>query len=358
LPYSVNPAGFVRKTRPQIALASFVMQQLYLLLERKTPTWLKALIPRSWRIWLGYQIKVRWGSRLRPKSDAPSGALLSYLHHELVLPPGETESSLWNYLNDFRQEHGPKEELDGYLHNAFRRFLYTLQIVPPGNGRLLEVGAGPYFATLLLRRFRQYEMELINYFGPAFGEKSTQAVVSSNERVEFEFYNVNVEEETIPVAAGRYDVVLLCEVLEHFTNDPVKALRELKRVLKSGGTLILTTPNVNRLENVARMISGHNIYDPFSGYGPYGRHNREYNREELDRLLDYLGFDIELCFTSDVHDNMTHFYADPNTLAPLVEHRKHDLGQYFFIRARNNRPGKTKKPDWLYRSYAPDELGD
>lgn len=326
------------------------MQQLYLLLERKAPGRLKRLIPERWRIWLGYQIKVRRASRFRYET---------YLQHELALPPGETEQSLMAYLADFEHEHGGRrEELAAYLREAFRRFLYTLQIVPAGNGRLLEIGAGPYYATLLLRRFRNYEMEFINYFGPAFGKKATQAVVSSHERVEFEFYNINVEEEPVPVPDDYYDVVLLCEVLEHFTNDPLKVLREIKRVLKPNGFLILTTPNVNRLENVARMIGGYNIYDPYSGHGPYGRHNREYTREELQKLLDHLGFDIELIFTSDVHANMTHLYADPGTFSHLVQHRKNDLGQYIFLRARNTRPANEKRPAWLYRSYSPDELGD
>ncbi len=325
------------------------MQQLYLLLERKAPGRLKRLIPERWRIWLGYQIKVRRASRFRYES---------YLQHELALPPGETEQSLMAYLADFRHEHGGRpEELAAYLREAFRRFLYTLQIVPPGNGRLLEIGAGPYYATLLLRRFRNYEMDLINYFGPSFGQQASEAVFSSHERVDFEFRNVNVEEEEIPVPDTHYDVVLLCEVLEHFTNDPVRAIREIKRVLKPNGVLILTTPNVNRLENVARMIGGYNLYDPYSGYGPYGRHNREYTRDELQKLLDYLGFDIELIFTSDVHANMTHLFADPETFSHLLQQRKHDLGQYIFLRARNTRPAKDKRPNWLYRSYAADELG-
>jgi len=325
------------------------IQQLYLLLERKTPVRLKGLVPESWRIWLGYQLKVRRALRFKYES---------YLRHELVLPPGETEQGLFEYLADFRHEQGRKEELRIYLQEAFWRFLYTLQIVPRGNGRLLEIGAGPYFTSLLLRRFTNYELAFINYFGPAFGKKATQAVVSSTERVEFEFYNVNVEEETIPVPAEHYDVVLLCEVLEHFTNDPLKVLLEIKRVLKPDGFLILTTPNVNRLANVSHMISGENIYDPYSGYGPYGRHNREYNQQELKKLLTYVGFEIDLIFTSDVYDNPVQLYTYASTFSHLLEQRKHDLGQYIFVRARNTQPAREKKPNWLYRSYPPNELGE
>ncbi len=59
----------------------------------------------------------------------------------------------------------------------------------------------------------------------------------------------------------------------------------IKRVLKTGGTLILTTPNVTRSEKLACFISDSNSYDQYIVYGPYGRHNREYNRHELQYLL-------------------------------------------------------------------------
>ena len=44
----------------------------------------------------------------------------------------------------------------------------------------------------------------------------------------------------LPFSDGEFDAVLCTEVLEH-TLDPVQAIREMMRVLKPGGTLILTT---------------------------------------------------------------------------------------------------------------------
>ena len=95
------------------------------------------------------------------------------------------------------------------------------------------------------------------------------------------------------------ELIFQLNTIEHLEN-PWHFLREVSRVLKDGGKLILTTPNVNRLENVSKMLAGANIYDPFSGYGPYGRHNREYNKHELFLLLSHVGFEIEIMFSSDV----------------------------------------------------------
>lgn len=175
---------------------------------------------------------------------------------------------------------------------------------------------------------------------------------------EFECENHNIEADDIPFD-GKFDAILFCEVLEHLVNDPVTALLRIKRSLRKDGHLILTTPNVNRLENVARMIAGANIYDPYSGYGPYGRHNREYNKHELALLLSHVGFEIEEMFSSDVHENRSNAYYPVKTISENIHgisNRVLDLGQYLFVRVKNIREEKRGKPNWLYRSYPVSEM--
>jgi hypothetical protein len=118
--------------------------------------------------------------------------------------------------------------------------------------------------------------------------------------------------------------------------------------------LILTTPNVSRLYNVASAVAGVNIYDPYSGYGPYGRHNREYNKHELNLLLGHAGFTLDALFSADVHRNQSHNLCDLAPLVPLLKHRELDLGQYLFARMKNEKPLQDLKPQWLYRSYPAD----
>lgn len=327
------------------------MAEFYEFLERKAPRSLKNLIPEQWRIWLGYQIM---GKR---RAAAP---LQVDLAQPLSLPAGETQESLRHYLSSYWPEDGGgKDELTMYLEEAFGRFLYTLQLVPDETGRLMEIGASPYFMTRLLRKFRRYDLSLVNYFGAGYEHVTREAIVSEDERIVMEFTNANIERDSLPFDDESFDIVLLCEVLEHFTNDPLRALRQLHRVLKTGGRLILTTPNVARLVNVARLIAGSNLYDPYSGFGPYGRHNREYNRHEVVLLLEFLGFKIEQIFTSDVHANDAHFYGDPAKFIHLVHHRWDDLGQYIFIEAiKTGEPPGPRKPKWLYRSYPPEELSE
>jgi 2-polyprenyl-3-methyl-5-hydroxy-6-metoxy-1,4-benzoquinol methylase len=71
---------------------------------------------------------------------------------------------------------------------------------------------------------------------------------------EFAFENINIEAELLPYPNECFDVILFCEVIEHLIENPIFALNNLYRVLKPNGTLILTTPNVFRYDNLKKFI--------------------------------------------------------------------------------------------------------
>lgn len=59
--------------------------------------------------------------------------------------------------------------------------------------------------------------------------------------------NVSLD-AALPFDSASYDVVLLTEVLEHLPNHFL-ALREVTRIVRPGGYLVLTTPNISRLHS-------------------------------------------------------------------------------------------------------------
>ncbi|MBV6623526.1 MAG: methyltransferase domain-containing protein [Rivularia sp. (in: Bacteria)] len=284
------------------------------------------------------------------------------LNPKLPLPEGVSESELFNFLETILVSDAPSREMADYCRQDFRRFVYTYGLVRELSGNCLELGANPYFTTILLQTFTSLKLTLANYFGSNHAHKLVQEVGYKDFKsekqlsVKLESNHFNIEEDIFPYDNEQFDVVLFCEIIEHLLMDPIRVLKEIKRILKPNGVLILTTPNVSRLENVAKMVAGVNIYDPYSGYGPYGRHNREYNKHEIYLLLDYLGFSIDAMFSADVHENNANNYSSISNLEPLLKRREHDLGQYIFVRASNSREAQNKKPAFLYRSYPPNEL--
>jgi SAM-dependent methyltransferase len=199
---------------------------------------------------------------------------------DLPLPAGYTREGILESLCSVSIDGSATGELRGYATSDCERFLHTLALVPEARGELLEIGANPYFTTLLLRRFRSdYNLNLTNFFGGPAGEAVQKVRLQSFdgelEEHDLTFHSLNVEEWSFPFNDQQMDVVVFGEVLEHMTNDPMHAMREISRVLKPGGQLVLTTPNAARIENVVALLEGRNLYDPYSAYGAYGRHNRE-----------------------------------------------------------------------------------
>ena len=282
------------------------------------------------------------------------------INYPIDLPDGYTQKDLMLYLQSFALEGSNGDELRNYLKDDLERFLHTLQLVPqppsgPATSKLLEIGANPYFMSMLLEKFSGYQCFYTNYFGNS-GNRGKQVMrrLEGDESINFEYVECNVDIDEIPYQET-FDVILFCEVLEHLIVDPMEALRRIKDKLAPGGTLILTTPNVNRLENISKMLCGANIYDPYSAYGVYGRHNREYNKHELSLLMQQCGFDIEIMYTSDVHENHAPNFLDPDKYKSIifdVNNRELDLGQYIFTRASNSDDFRPEKPEYLYRSYS------
>jgi len=282
---------------------------------------------------------------------------------DVPFPPGWTSDEVYELLSSVSIERAPPGELAVYVQMDFERFLLTWDLVRDRAGAALEIGANPYFTTILLREFTALELTLTNSFGVSDLDVAAQRVAYSGQRgievdAEFPYVPLNVETTSFPFESGQFRTVLFCEVIEHLMTDPIAALREMNRVLEDGGVLVVTTPNVARLENVARLAAGANIYDPYSGYGPYGRHNREFTRHELVRLLEFCGFSVEHHFTADVHAHHATSFVDVNQLTSLVQHRLPDLGQYLFCRAVKTSPPRNGRPTELFRSWPDGELVD
>jgi 2-polyprenyl-3-methyl-5-hydroxy-6-metoxy-1,4-benzoquinol methylase len=105
-------------------------------------------------------------------------------------------------------------------------------------GRVLDFGCGPgYLLDLLVAQGVACE-------GADFSEN---AIAILNERLRHEpLFGGVTRLEQIPssLPADAYDVVFCIELVEHLLDDDLETtVAELGRILKPGGTLVLTTPN-------------------------------------------------------------------------------------------------------------------
>jgi hypothetical protein len=276
-----------------------------------------------------------------------------------ALPSGLSEEDLRQIFLSFSLDGGPVGQMDPYFYDAFFRFMHSWEAVRDDKGRCLELGANPYFITWLLHEHTDLELTLANYFGgPESKGRQTLSWLDGGQRTEvvLEFDHFNSEEDRFPYDDASFDVVIYCEIIEHLLMNPVHTLKEIRRVLRPSGKLLVTTPNVARFENLMALAAGRSIYDPYSGFGPYGRHNREYSIGELIHLLRFCGFSEESTFTADAHSH--DFSGDPlfARACRLARDRPHSLGQYLFAIVRATEPPQPGLPASLFRSYPDGDL--
>jgi ubiquinone/menaquinone biosynthesis C-methylase UbiE len=83
--------------------------------------------------------------------------------------------------------------------------------------------------------------------------------------------------EKLPFTDNTFDLILMLDVLEHIKND-TKAITEAKRVLKTGGHLIVTTPALQFI---------------WSDHDENQGHFRRYTRHMMRDLSEKTGFDLD-----------------------------------------------------------------
>jgi SAM-dependent methyltransferase len=108
------------------------------------------------------------------------------------------------------------------------------------------------------------------------------------------------------VQDGAFDAILFGEVFEHILNHPLGMLRELRRVLKTGGVMVLTTPNPSTITNAVRVAL--DLHSPW-GFRDFLQsvkvsddgeiidngtiHYREYRTREVVEAVTLAGFAVK-----------------------------------------------------------------
>lgn len=115
----------------------------------------------------------------------------------------------------------------------------------------------------------------------------------------FERNNVKAKEcdilaSPLPFIDEEFDLVLFMDVIEHLAT-PKSALKEISRVPRKGGYLILETPNTAGLSNRVKALLGKSVYasnlDYWFNADRFFGHIREYTATELKWMLNQCGFE-------------------------------------------------------------------
>ena len=199
-------------------------------------------------------------------------------------------------LEDYRERVINKDHVTRYFYTSYHRTKEVVKLVSgfPGNNRIVDIGIGYGFYDIILK-----EMFGFNVSGTEVEEN-----IASYCKLPQSF-GINIAIGKLSGTGGlaepeSYDLAIFSEVIEHLRISPMKALLEVRNILKPGGRLILTTPNIAGLTNILKLSTGRNIMEQFpdddSGLGHVTDkmvHIREYTMNELKNLVKRAGFTVE-----------------------------------------------------------------
>ena len=242
-----------------------------------------------------------------------------------------------------------------YLETHQSRLIKTLEISPPGGpaDRVLEMGAYLQITPALHTRLGYGEVRGC-YYGPV-GRVDRHDLRSENgETFSVEIDHFDAEKDPFPYPDGHFATVLCGELIEHLFEDPMHLMSEVNRILRPGGHLVLTTPNIGSLRGIAAILLGYHpgffpaYIRPAESGEVDARHNREYTPREIYLLLDNSGFEIALLETGEFRDLPHPEYGWVRHLLDRYRLAADLRGDGIYAVGRKIGPVKQRYPDWLY----------
>ena len=185
--------------------------------------------------------------------------------------PELSDADLAQYYPD--EYWGAPEPTQKWINSSQSEKTVFLSRCGLSGGRILDVGCGSGF---FLRALDAQKWD-------RFGVEPSEAAAKEAERFIGTGHVVAGTLTQSGLADSMFDVITLWSALEH-ANEPRVYLREAKRLVKSGGTIVIQVPNVASYQS--RFFQG----DWFALDAP--RHRYHFNFPLMQKLLSESGFDI------------------------------------------------------------------
>jgi len=192
----------------------------------------------------------------------------------------------------------------------------------------LEIGCTTFFQIYLKKMLHYEDVWGTDFAGNMQAKIREQTFISGDLQTLNTIVDIQLEDEFLPIKEPYFDLVMFCEVLEHMDIDPMFCLYEINRVTKTGGKLLLSTPNACSARNAYKCALGYrpHFYMQYHKDRNRYRHNFEHDVHSVSTLLQAAGFRIVKLETHDVFEE-----TYPKALAFLknagmpLEHRGDDI---------------------------------
>ncbi len=238
----------------------------------------------------------------------------------------------------------------GYLEAHSSRFLNTYHRFDSGwdrnaGIRLLDIGAHWLHQSAVFS-LGGYQVTATDV-PITFDSESVQAVAGLLEIELLSYTDLSAEGSLSAISSDSMNIVLMAEIIEHITFNPVELWKEIYRVIVPGGRIVITTPNYYRTGGkawewrrfLAGLGSGISVREILNT-PTMGHHWKEFSLGELQHYIDLLSPDFACVkgeYTNDSNSKDRVFQKRFKWLLPGI-HLEVDVAE--------KSSGITIIPDW------------
>lgn len=183
-----------------------------------------------------------------------------------------------------------------YVNNHELRLATDLSITRENiniDSSVLEIGSIPLLLTTSLDALG-YNVTGVDIEPERFSE--------SVKRNNLSILKCNIEQESIPTTDNSFDAVVFNEIFEHLRINPIFTFKEIRRIMKPHGKIMISTPNLKSLTGIYNWTfkdksssCSSDIYEEYMKLEKIGHmgHVREYTPTEISEFLSKVGFKVE-----------------------------------------------------------------
>jgi len=162
--------------------------------------------------------------------------------------------------------------------------------------RLCDIG-GYYGIVAAAAATFGYETHLVDRYDWLESDHSQLRDWWTSKRLVVHDVDLQTANLRLPSADHEFNVVTLEAVIEHFPHTPRLVLKEIRRILRPDGLLLLDTPNAGALgTRVGFFLHGEGIWatidELYASDIPFAGHSRCYSRREIVKVLRWSGFEV------------------------------------------------------------------
>ena len=212
----------------------------------------------------------------------------------------EKVSRFWDFYNNY-----PHYEHTWFTEAVGDALLTFVKKYLPVHGKILDYGTGKGFLLqYILKKYSSVELYSCDFTGSI----ATQTGEKFNSQKQFRGC-LHITGLPSVYENNFFDLVFLVETIEHLTDEYLHStLKEIHRILKPGGIIVITTPNNESIQNNYVHCA-----DCGATFHPM-QHIRSWNEVSLRTGVETFGFGTEFCMATNLQwykqKDLVHYTID------------------------------------------------